>query len=110
MGASNTDGSTANLRGLGSDKTLVLLNGRRLAANPFGTSTVNLNIIPLAMIDRIEVLRDGASAVYGADAVAGLLISLQKHIKVWVLAQACYNQNTKVVTNKIFLSLVAMAT
>lgn len=78
MGASNTDGSTANLRGLGSDKTLVLLNGRRLAANPFGTSTVNLNIIPLAMIDRIEVLRDGASAVYGADAVAGVINFITK--------------------------------
>ncbi|MGA6311502.1 TonB-dependent receptor plug domain-containing protein, partial [Acinetobacter baumannii] len=78
VGASNTDGSTANLRGLGSDKTLVLLNGRRLAANPFGTSTVNLNIIPLAMIDRIEVLRDGASAVYGADAVAGVINFITK--------------------------------
>ncbi len=80
VGASNTDGSTANLRGLGSDKTLVLLNGRRLAANPFGTSTVNLNIIPLAMIDRIEVLRDGASAVYGADAVAGVINFITKNI------------------------------
>ena len=72
VGASNTSGSTANLRGLGPDKTLVLLNGRRLAYSPFSTSETNLNTIPLAMVERIEVLRDGASAVYGADAIAGI--------------------------------------
>jgi iron complex outermembrane recepter protein len=78
IGKSNTSGSTANLRGLGSDKTLVLLNGRRLANSPFSTSEVNLNIIPLAMVDRIEVLRDGASAVYGADAIAGVINFITK--------------------------------
>ncbi|MEK5768890.1 TonB-dependent receptor plug domain-containing protein, partial [Acinetobacter schindleri] len=69
VGASNTSGSTANLRGLGSDKTLVLINGRRVASSAFGTDSTNLNNIPLALVERIEVLRDGASAVYGADAV-----------------------------------------
>lgn len=78
VGSSNTSGSTANLRGLGSDKTLVLLNGRRLAYSAFSTSTTNLNIIPMAMIDRIEVLRDGASAVYGADAIAGVINFITK--------------------------------
>jgi iron complex outermembrane recepter protein len=66
--------SFANLRGLGPNSTLVLLNGRRLANFAFGSiggnSSVDLNSIPFAAIDRIEVLRDGASAVYGTDAVA----------------------------------------
>ncbi|NHB63871.1 TonB-dependent receptor [Acinetobacter sp. GFQ9D192M] len=78
VGASNTSGSTANLRGLGSDKTLVLLNGRRLAYSAFSTDSTNLNIIPMAMIDRIEILRDGASAVYGADAIAGVINFITK--------------------------------
>lgn len=65
--------STANLRSLGSKYTLVLLNGRRVANYAFGNSPVDLNSIPLSAIDRVEVLRDGASAVYGADAVAGVI-------------------------------------
>lgn len=65
--------STANLRSLGSQYTLVLLNGRRIANYAFGDSPVDLNSIPLAAIERIEVLRDGASALYGADAVAGVI-------------------------------------
>jgi iron complex outermembrane receptor protein len=78
VGASNTEGSSANLRGLGTDKTLVLLNGRRLAYSPFSTSTTNLNIIPMAMVERIEILRDGASAVYGADAIGGVINFITK--------------------------------
>ncbi|WP_447502935.1 TonB-dependent receptor plug domain-containing protein, partial [Acinetobacter pittii] len=65
VGASKTAGSAANLRALGANKTLVLLNGRRLAANAYDSGVTNLNIIPLAMLDRIEVLRDGASSIYG---------------------------------------------
>ncbi|MBN8505987.1 MAG: TonB-dependent receptor [Burkholderiales bacterium] len=69
--------SNANMRGLGANSTLVLLNGRRLAGHPFGSIggsvAVDLNSIPFAAIDRIEVLRDGASAVYGADAVGGVV-------------------------------------
>ncbi|MDN5649012.1 MAG: TonB-dependent receptor plug domain-containing protein, partial [Acinetobacter sp.] len=78
IGRSNTEGSSANLRGLGTNKTLVLLNGRRLAYSPFSTSTTNLNIIPMAMVERIEVLRDGASAVYGADAIGGVVNFITK--------------------------------
>ncbi|RKG38150.1 TonB-dependent receptor [Acinetobacter rongchengensis] len=78
VGASNTEGSSANLRALGTDKTLVLLNGRRLAYSPFSTSTTNLNIIPMAMVERVEILRDGASAVYGADAIAGVINFITK--------------------------------
>ena len=65
--------STANLRSLGSKYTLVLLNGRRIANYAFGNSPVDLNSIPVSAIERIEVLRDGASALYGADAVAGVI-------------------------------------
>ncbi len=72
VGASGVP-STANLRGLGQKYTLVLLNGRRLANYAFGNNPVDLNSIPLSAIERIEVLRDGASAIYGADAVAGVI-------------------------------------
>ncbi|MCV2354167.1 TonB-dependent receptor [Paucibacter sp. B2R-40] len=65
--------STANLRALGSKYTLVLLNGRRVANFAFGNSPVDLNSIPLSAVERVEVLRDGASAIYGADAVAGVI-------------------------------------
>jgi iron complex outermembrane recepter protein len=69
--------SNANMRGLGANSTLVLLNGRRLAGHPFGSIggsvAVDLNSIPFAAIDRIEVLRDGASAIYGTDAVGGVI-------------------------------------
>jgi iron complex outermembrane receptor protein len=65
--------STANLRGLGPQYTLVLLNGRRVANYAFGSSPVDLNSIPMSAIERVEVLRDGASAIYGADAVAGVI-------------------------------------
>jgi iron complex outermembrane recepter protein len=65
--------SGASLRGLGRDRTLVLLNGRRLAVYPFQGGGVDLNAIPLAAVERIEILRDGASAVYGSDAIGGVI-------------------------------------
>lgn len=64
--------TTASLHSIGSEYTLVLLNGRRLAPYNSGT-TVNLNSIPLSIVERIEVLTDGASAIYGADAIAGVV-------------------------------------
>ncbi len=69
--------SSISLRGLGAEATLVLINGRRVATYPVGnggtTAFVDLNSIPLAAIDSIEVLKDGASAIYGAGAVAGVV-------------------------------------
>jgi iron complex outermembrane receptor protein len=63
-----------NLRGLGINRTLVLLNGRRIVNGGTGAnSAVDLNMIPTSIIERIEVLKDGASALYGADAVAGVV-------------------------------------
>ncbi|WP_374347055.1 TonB-dependent receptor plug domain-containing protein, partial [Chitinimonas sp.] len=65
--------STAGLRGLPSKYTLVLLNGRRVANYASGNQVVDLNSIPLSAVERVEILRDGASAVYGADAIAGVI-------------------------------------
>jgi iron complex outermembrane recepter protein len=65
--------SSANLRGLGDGSTLVLLNGRRAANYAANGGTVNLNFIPVSAIERVEILKDGASAIYGADAMAGVI-------------------------------------
>ncbi len=74
IGNSQTPGlASANLRGLGSGSTLVLIDGRRSANYAFDGGTVDLNSIPLAAIDRVEILKDGASAIYGADAMAGVI-------------------------------------
>ena len=63
-----------DLRGLGPDRTAVLINGRRVPGNPFtGASSVDLNSIPLTAVRRIEILTDSASAVYGADAIGGVI-------------------------------------
>ena len=70
---SNRGVSGANLRGQGSDATLVLLNGRRVATHGLAGKTVDLNSIPFAAIERVEVLRDGASAIYGTDAIGGVI-------------------------------------
>jgi iron complex outermembrane recepter protein len=81
-GINDARGDTAsiNLRGLGTGNTLMLLNGRRMVLHPaiqvenlVPVATVNTNTIPTAGVRRIEVLRDGASAIYGTDAVAGVI-------------------------------------
>ena len=81
-GASITDGTSgqrgfngANLRGVGVSSTLILLNGRRLAnfASPGDEAGVDLNNIPAGAIERVEVLKDGASALYGSDAIGGVI-------------------------------------
>ncbi|KKO44253.1 TonB-dependent receptor [Arsukibacterium ikkense] len=79
-----TEGGTGSenisLRGLGANRTLVLLNGRR--AGPAGTrgqvSSFDPNVLPLSAIDRIEILKDGASSLYGSDAVAGVINIITK--------------------------------
>ena len=78
VGSSTGGRSSADLRGLGGDKTLVLLNGRRLANHPYFADTVDLNIIPIAALERVEVLRDGASAIYGTDAIGGVINFITK--------------------------------
>ncbi|MCD9032119.1 TonB-dependent receptor [Luteimonas sp. Y-2-2-4F] len=66
-----TSGSALNLRGLGADATLTLLNGRRLSYSGF-SNAIDVSVIPVGALDRIEVVADGASAIYGSDAVAGV--------------------------------------
>jgi outer membrane receptor protein involved in Fe transport len=65
--------ATVNLRNLGSSRTLVLVNGRRFVAGIPGTSIVDLNTIPTDLISRVEVVTGGASAVYGSEAIAGVV-------------------------------------
>ena len=65
--------TTASIHDLGSSYTLVLLNGRRMAPLQDSGSAVNLNSIPMSAVERVEVLTDGASALYGADAIAGVI-------------------------------------
>ncbi len=69
----NNGASSANLRSQGASATLVLLNGRRVAAHGLNGGAVDVNQIPLAAIERVEVLKDGASAVYGTDAIGGVI-------------------------------------
>ncbi len=66
-------GSSVNLRGLGSGSTLVLLNGHRLAPSSGIGDFVDISMIPASALERVEVLTDGASSIYGADAVAGVV-------------------------------------
>ncbi len=69
----NNGASSANLRGQGSNATLILLNGRRVASHGLNGGQVDLNQIPFSALERIEILKDGASAVYGTDAVGGVI-------------------------------------
>jgi len=78
VGSGTGGQSQADLRGIGGDKTLVLLNGRRIASHPFNGSSVDLNIIPISALERVEVLRDGASAIYGTDAIGGVINFITK--------------------------------
>jgi iron complex outermembrane receptor protein len=71
----NLGATTLNLRGLGAQYTLVLLNGRRFQAE----DPANIDLIPIGAIERVEVLKSGASAVYGSDAVAGVVNIITKH-------------------------------
>ena len=76
IGVSTFGAQTANLRGLQGGRTLVLINGKRLnnvAGEVSGVEGQNLAVIPYAAIERVEILRDGASAIYGSDAIAGVI-------------------------------------
>lgn len=73
-GSSAQSQATINLRGAGSRRTLVLLNGRRFPGSPtLGGASANLNAIPFAAVERIDIMTEGASAVYGSDAMAGVV-------------------------------------
>jgi iron complex outermembrane receptor protein len=74
-GTVTTSVSTVSLRALGQNRTLVLVNGRRVATSAAGSTgaAVDVNSIPIAAIERIEVLKEGASSLYGSDAIAGVV-------------------------------------
>ncbi len=76
-GGANTGASTTSLRGFGSGDILVLLDGKRLP-NIGGGTSVDLNLIPMSAIERIEILKDGASAIYGSDALGGVINFITK--------------------------------
>jgi iron complex outermembrane receptor protein len=78
-GSSAGGTSEISLRGLGASRTLVLIDGRRVPAHPkTGGESANLNLLPTAAIERVEVLADGASAVYGSDAIGGVVNIITK--------------------------------
>jgi iron complex outermembrane receptor protein len=78
VGSFSGGGSYANLRHLGNGSTLVLLDGQRVANNAFNGNAVDLSGIPFSAIDSVQVLREGASALYGSDAIAGVINFITK--------------------------------
>ena len=83
---------TVNLRGLGSSRTLTLVNGRRWVGGVPGTNIVDLNSIPADLIQRMEVITGGASSVYGSDAVAGVVNIIMKDDFEGVTVEGMYGQ------------------
>jgi iron complex outermembrane receptor protein len=75
----NSGQERVNLRGVGTSRTLVLVDGRRHLTGDFQTNAVDLNVIPSTMIDRVEAISGGASAVYGSEAIAGVVNIILKH-------------------------------
>jgi iron complex outermembrane receptor protein len=103
--------SGMSMRGLGQENTLVLLNGQRLAnygfAQNIADTFVNLNSIPLSAIERVEILKDGASAIYGSDAIAGVInIILRKDYEGTEIA-ATYGGTSYGDGNEAILSLIS---
>jgi iron complex outermembrane recepter protein len=89
----STGASSLNLRGLGLDATLTLLNGTRLPYDGFRQAT-DISVIPVAAIDRMEVLLDGASAIYGSDAIGGVANIILKRDYEGAEVSARYGQST----------------
>ena len=87
---SGTGVATIDLRDLGSNRTLVLIDGRRVVASLAGSSTVDLNVIPVQFIERVDVLTGGASSLYGSDAIAGVVNFVYKKDFEGVEANAQY--------------------
>lgn len=103
-------GNSVSLRGFGPDYTLVLVNGRRMAPYPIGDSGtlafIDINTIPLQAIERVEVLKDGASAVYGADAVAGVVNIILRRGFDGAVAAGRYGNTTRFDSSETTASFV----
>lgn len=87
-------GSSLNLRGLGPDATLTLINGRRLSYDGF-SQAVDIGAIPIGALDNVQVVTDGASAIYGSDAVAGVANVILKRDMQGMIASARYGAATE---------------
>ncbi|MED5621589.1 TonB-dependent receptor domain-containing protein [Ideonella sp. BN130291] len=87
--------ATVDLRNLGADRTLVLVNGRRYVAGQSGSATVDLNTIPTDFIERVEVLTGGASSAYGSDAVGGVVNIILKKSIDGIKLDASYGESQK---------------
>lgn len=90
--------AAASLRGLGTASTLTLVNGRRVAVSSFANGSenfVDINAIPLAAVDRVEILTTGASAIYGADAVAGVVNLILRRDFEGLRLGASYGDSTR---------------
>lgn len=96
VGSSTGGAAYADLRGIGSARTLVLVNGKRLVNNPYSAQSVDLNALPMAAIERVEALTDGASAIYGTDAIAGVInfITRKEYQGIALAADAVMPQET----------------
>src|SRR6185436_12303094 len=94
--ASSPGLAAASLRGLTAQRTLILVNGRLIANYALAGTVTDLNVIPLAAIERVEVLKDGASAIYGSDAIGGVInfIMQQEFRGVYATAQYSSPQHT----------------
>ena len=114
VSGTNGAASYANLRSLGEQRTLVLLNGKRVAPNPFAVVGTDLNTLPMSAIAKIEVLADGASSIYGADAVAGVINFItRKEYKggsVGITTQATQQGGGNVTTANVLGGMGDMAT
>jgi len=110
-GNSAQSNAYVNLRGAGASRTLVLLNGRRTTGSPSlgGGGIVNLNMLPRETIDRIEIIPDGASAVYGSDAVAGVINIIMKDEYEGLEVKTRYGSRSRDGGEEIGVSLLAGA-
>ena len=104
--------SSASLRGLGSQRTLVLLNGRRMADYAGQTLTgagqgIDLNLLPLSAIERVEILTDGASTLYGTDAIAGVVNFITKSTYTGIDVAASYFSPQKSGSKEMTISATA---
>ena len=98
IGATTFGNQTASLRGLGGPSTLILVNGKRLgtfAGGITGAEGVNLSAIPFVAVERVEVLRDGASAIYGSDAIGGVINFIMRQDFTGAEATAYYGTPTR---------------
>jgi outer membrane receptor protein involved in Fe transport len=87
--------ATVDLRDLGSDRTLILINGRRVVSGLSGSSTVDLNVIPTQFVERVDILTGGASSLYGSDAVAGVVNFLYKRRFSGLIAEGQYGVTSR---------------